>query len=38
MENKIPDGSKFKLTLKGGISDVENVRLAYLIDQLNAMK
>ncbi len=38
MENKIPDGSKFMLTLKGGISDGESVRLADLIDQLKAVK
>jgi hypothetical protein len=33
MDNKIQDGSKFKLTFKGGISDGENVRLPDLIDQ-----
>jgi len=38
MDNKIQDGSKFKLTFKGGISDGENVRLPDLIDQLKAVK
>jgi hypothetical protein len=38
MENKISGGSKFMLTLKGGISDGENVYLTDLIDQLKAMK
>lgn len=38
MDHKVTDGNRFKLTLKGEVSDSENVRLSDLIDQLKAVK